>query len=71
MQLHAKDGRGLIFEKKDGSVKANLSDEDRQMLQDVNAQISQQLAQQERERERERERQRLEKQRRRGRGFSR
>ena len=69
VQLHALDGRGLILQKKDGSVKANLSDEDRKMINDVHAEISRQLAQQ--ERERQRERQRLEQQRRRGRGFSR
>ncbi len=65
MELHAKDGRGLIFERKDGKVKANLSDEDRKMIHDVNSQISQRIAQL------ARDRQQREKQRRRGRGFSR
>ncbi len=65
MELHAKDGRGLIFERKDGKVKANLSDEDRKMIHDVNSQISQRIAQLQRELEQR------EKQRRRGRGFSR
>ncbi len=65
MELHAKDGRGLIFERKDGKVTANLSDEDRKMIHDVDSQISRKIAEQ------ARERQRLEQQRRRGRGFSR
>ncbi len=65
MELHAKDGRGLIFERKDGKVTANLSDEDRKMIHDVNSQISQRIAQL------QRDRQQREKQRRRGRGFSR
>ena len=65
MELHAKDGRGLIFERKDGKVKANLSDDDRKMIHDVNSQISQRIAQL------QRDRQQREKQRRRGRGFSR
>ena len=65
MELHAKDGRGLIFERKDGKVTANLSDEDRKMIHDVNSQISQRIAQL------ARDRQQREKQRRRGRGFSR
>ncbi len=57
MELHAKDGRGLIFERKDGKVKANLSDEDREMIHDVNSQISQRIAQLARDRE-QREKQR-------------
>ena len=65
IELHAKDGRGLILEKKDGKVTANLSDEDRKMIHDVNSQISQRIAQL------ERDRQQREKQRRRGRGRSR
>ena len=65
MELHSKDGRGLIFERKDGKVTANLTDDDRKMIHDVNSQISQRIAQLQRERE-----QRY-KQRRRGRGFSR
>ncbi len=65
IELHAKDGRGLIFEKKDGKVKANLTDDDRKMIHDVNSQISQRIAQLQREREQR------DKQRRRGRGFSR
>ena len=65
IQLHAKDGRGLIFERKDGQVKGNLSDEDRKMIHDVNSEISRRIAQLQREREQR------EKQRRRGRGFSR
>ena len=65
MELHAKDGRGLIFELKDGKVKANLTDDDRKMIHDVDSQISQRVAQLQREREQR------EKQRRRGRGFSR
>ncbi len=65
IELHAKDGRGLILEKKDGKVTANLTDDDRKMIHDVNSQISQRIAQLQRERE-----QRY-KQRRRGRGFSR
>ncbi len=65
MELHAKDGRGLIFERKDGQVKGNLSDDDRKMIHDVNSQISQRIAQL------QRDRQQREKQRRRGRGFSR
>ncbi len=65
MELHAKDGRGLIFERKDGKVTANLTDEDRKMLHDVDSQISQRIAQLQREHEQR------EKQRRRGRGFSR
>ncbi len=65
MELHAKDGRGLIFELKDGKVTANLTDEDRKMIHDVDSQISQRIAQLQREREQR------EKQRRRGRGFSR
>ena len=65
IQLHAKDGRGLIFERKDGQVTANLTDDDRKMIHDVNSQISQRIAQLQREREQ------LQKQRRRGRGFSR
>jgi hypothetical protein len=64
MELHAKDGRGLIFEWNDGKVTANLTDEDRKMIHDVNSQISQRIAQLQREKQRE-------KQRRRGRGFSR
>ena len=65
MELHAKDGRGLIFERKDGKVKANLSDEDRKMIHDVDAEISRRIAQLQRDREQR------EKQRRRGRGRSR
>ena len=65
IELHAKDGRGLILEKKDGKVTANLSDEDRKMIHDVNSQISQRIAQL------ARDRQQREKQRRRGRGRSR
>jgi hypothetical protein len=65
MELHAKDGRGLIFERKDGKITANLTDDDRKMIHDVNSQISQRIAQLQREREQR------EKQRRRGRGFSR
>ncbi|MDJ0511063.1 MAG: MobQ family relaxase [Crocosphaera sp.] len=65
IQLHAKDGRGLIFERKDGQVKGNLSDDDRKMIHDVDAEISRRIAQLQREREQR------EKQRRRGRGFSR
>ncbi len=65
MELHAKDGRGLIFERKDGKVTANLTDEDRKMIHDVDSQISQLIAQL------QRDRQQREKQRRRGRGFSR
>ncbi len=65
MELHAKDGRGLIFERKDGKVTANLSDEDRKMIHDVDLQISRRTAQLQREREQR------DKQRRRGRGFSR
>ena len=69
MELHAKDGRGLIFERKDGKVTANLTDEDRKMIHDVDSQISQRIAQL--QRERERERQQRDKQRRRERGRSR
>ncbi|MGK7940464.1 MAG: DNA topoisomerase, partial [Crocosphaera sp.] len=65
MELHAKDGRGLIFERKDGKVTANLTDDDRKMIHDVDSQISQRIAQL------ARDRQQREKQRRRGRGFSR
>ncbi len=65
IQLHAKDGRGLIFERKDGKVTANLSDDDRKMIHDVDAEISRRIAQLQREREQR------EKQHRRGRGFSR
>ena len=65
MELHAKDGRGLIFERKDGKVTANLTDEDRKMIHDVDAEISRRIAQL------QRERQQREKQRRRGRGRSR
>ncbi|MEL4895535.1 MobQ family relaxase [Crocosphaera sp. Alani8] len=65
MELHAKDGRGLIFERKDGKVTANLTDDDRKMIHDVDSQISRRIAQLQREHEQR------EKQRRRGRGFSR
>ncbi|MGK7878593.1 MAG: MobQ family relaxase [Crocosphaera sp.] len=65
MELHAKDGRGLIFEKKDGTVKANLTYDDRKMIHDVDAEISRRIAQLQREREQR------DKQRRRGRGLSR
>ena len=65
MELHAKDGRGLIFERKDGKVTANLTDEDRKMIHDVDSQISQRIAQLQRNLEQR------DKQRRRGRGFSR
>ncbi|ACB54630.1 unknown (plasmid) [Crocosphaera subtropica ATCC 51142] len=65
MELHAKDGRGLIFERKDGKVTANLTDEDRKMIHDVDSQISQRIAQLQRDFE-QREKQRC-----RGRGFSR
>ena len=65
MELHAKDGRGLIFERKDGKVTGNLSDEDRKMIHDVNSEISRRIAQL------QRDRQQREKQRRRSRGRSR
>ena len=65
LQLHAKDGRGLIFERKDGKVTANLTDDDRKMLHDVDSEISRRIAQLQREREQR------EKQRRRGRSRSR
>lgn len=45
VELHAKDGRGLILRQKDGKVSSNLSDEDRQTMKEIDREINRQIAQ--------------------------
>ena len=58
LELHAKDGRGLILEKKDGKINGTVSNGDIEAMKAINAEITRRIAQREQEQQQQRRRRR-------------